>query len=151
MAATLFLGVPLGSAGDGQSELYPGAATFIYPPHRPYRSDVIIRPLSECAYTTNDSYEQVLSFYDKKGTRYRSPDERVEELRNGQALKHVVVILDGAPDLSMSQHWVILERPFPVGAVIVNGQVQPAEIRDVTRISLMTRTASESASVACAK
>ncbi len=133
------------------SDLYPGAALFHYPAHPPFRSDVGIRPpISECAYTTSDAFEKVAAFYEKRGKKYHSPDTHVEELSNGQMLKHAVFILDRTSDVSKSLRWVILERPFPIGALVVNGRVQPQEIRDITRISLMTRVV-EGPALSCAK
>ncbi len=100
--------------------------------------------------TTSDSFEKVMAFYKAAGTEVRigqrpgQPDTGYErELPSslkpggpgsGIKVKQVMVILDGAPDLATSKHWVAITRPFIFNAHPQGDRMVYEDVRDITAI-----------------
>ena len=64
-------------------------------------------------FTTNDPFETVVAFYRTAAREYRTPGGgKPIRLSSGQELKEAYFILDGANDLSTSEHWIKIQRPY---------------------------------------
>ena len=88
-------------------------------------------------FTTNDFFENVVSFYRGTGREYRVPGTggKPSKLASGQELKEAYFILDNAPDIMTSKHWIKIQRPYLVGGRTGEGFHGKSEtVRDVTAI-----------------
>jgi hypothetical protein len=65
-------------------------------------------------FTTNDPFESVVAFYRGTAREYRVPGmgRNPVKLSSGQELKEAYFILDAAGDLSVSKHWIKIQRPY---------------------------------------
>lgn len=65
-------------------------------------------------FTTDDPFETVVAFYRTVAKEYRTPGGSGKPVRlsSGQELKEAYFILDGASDLSTSEHWIKIQRPY---------------------------------------
>ena len=88
-------------------------------------------------YTTNDSFEVVYAFYKARYKEFPTPFP-APRLPNGREVKWAFFILDGAKDLSRSEHWVKIQRPF-IGSIAENGQGEFKDIRDVSVIQTIDK------------
>lgn len=109
-------------------------------------------PETITASITPDSFEKVLDFYKAAGTEVRMMSDPGQpqivgyeralpgEIKDGKIVasdrkvKQVVVILDGAPDLRYSKHWVTLIRPFVFDVAIEGDRFVYKDVREVTVI-----------------
>ncbi len=69
----------------------------------------------EIVFTTNDPFENVVAFYRGLAREYRMPGAvggKSSRLSSGQELREAYFIFDNAADLSTSQHWVKIQRPY---------------------------------------
>ncbi len=94
--------------------------------------------LEVTVFTTDDPFEKVLSFFQKRGREYKVIGSRVRRLPNGQELRDAFFILDDAPSLLESKRWVKLQRPY-IGESGLARNPSAQDIRDLTAIVLSTR------------
>jgi hypothetical protein len=88
-------------------------------------------------FTTNDFFENVVSFYRGTGREYRVPGTggKPVKLASGQELKEAYFILDNAADIMTSKHWIKIQRPYLVGGQTGQGLGGKFDtVRDVTAI-----------------
>jgi hypothetical protein len=138
--ATLFvLGCTLAGAAAAEGfKPYPNATRYTPPDTEATETFTSnVRPgTTISAYLTHDSLEKVVAFYKESGTEYSTPAMHAIKLPNGQQVKKVFLIFDGARNLVQSKQWISIQRPF-VGTVSVReGKPQYADVRDMTEIVL---------------
>ncbi|MBN1831639.1 MAG: hypothetical protein JW896_05955 [Deltaproteobacteria bacterium] len=66
-------------------------------------------------YVTDDSFDEVFSFYQGIGQEYQMPyakPDKVQRLPSGKELKSAFFIFDGASDLAGSKKWIKIQRPY---------------------------------------
>ncbi len=65
-------------------------------------------------FTTNDSFENVVSFYRGIGREYRVPGAggKPMKLPSGQEFREAYFIFDDAGDIMTSKHWIKIQRPY---------------------------------------
>ena len=88
-------------------------------------------------YTTNDSFGVVYAFYKARYKEFPTPLP-APRLPDGRDVKWAFFILDGAKDLSRSEHWVKIQRPF-IGTNGNDGQGDFKDIRDVSVIQTIDK------------
>lgn len=130
--------VASGGASAAGVKLYPGAQKYTPPDTEMNREfhDTLRRNVSINAYLTDDAFEKVVTFYRKQGKEYSPPRKPAElKLPNGERVRKVFVIFDGAPNLLKSRSWASIQHPF-IGHVVVQGGGKPEyqDVRDVTEI-----------------
>ncbi len=88
-------------------------------------------------FTTNDPFENVVSFYRGTGREYRIPGSsgKPTKLPSGQELKEAYFIFDNAADIMTSKHWIKIQRPYLARARTSEGfQGKYGAAREVTAI-----------------
>ena len=88
-------------------------------------------------YTTSDSFEKVYAFFKARYHEFPIPLP-AQRLPSGEEVKWAYFILDGAKDLSRSEHWVKIQRPL-IGAIAESGQGDFKDIRDVSVIQTVDK------------
>ena len=87
-------------------------------------------------YTTDDSFDKLYAFY--KGQYKEFPWKLPKpKLPSGKELQWAYFILDGAPDLVHSKHWLKIQRPLAMTADL--GELELKDIRDVSVIQTISR------------
>jgi hypothetical protein len=79
-------------------------------------------------YTTTDSFDKVYAFYKNLYKEYKMPPSPMK-LPSGEPIKWAFFILDGGKNLSVSKHWMKIQRPY-VGRA-------STDVRDVTVIQVV--------------
>jgi hypothetical protein len=119
-------------------KVYPGARLEdVYEPKPSEVGGKIAKAPKVITFTTDDPFETVVVFYRSVAREYRMPGGSGKPIRlpSGQELKEAYFILDGASDLSASNHWIKIQRPY-----IEKGRAgspfsgQYEKIREVTAI-----------------
>jgi len=116
-------------------KVYPGATKYTPPETEETREmQKMIPPGTEAShYTTNDSFEKVVAFYQSLGQEYKMPDRmQLHKLPNGTEVKQAYFIFDGAKDLRSSKSWAQVQRPFILS---MGKDLQPQDVRDITVIN----------------
>jgi hypothetical protein len=156
----LILGMSLALPAQAQWAMYP-AATRDQALEKAVeeRQKALSMPASKGQQTiavTNDSFEKVAAFYAPRGKEYLVPlmpgqpsngYERelpteirrvnrttVEFVGSGIKAKQVIILLDGAADLSESKDYISISRPFIFDAKREAGKMVYQDIRDITVI-----------------
>jgi hypothetical protein len=88
-------------------------------------------------YTTRDSFEVVYAFYKARYKEFPIPLP-AQRLPNDREVKWAFFILDGAKDLSQSEHWMKIQRPF-IGTIAEGARVDFKDIRDVSVIQTVDK------------
>jgi hypothetical protein len=135
-ATLLILAAATIVAGQG-FKTYPGAKKFT-PDSKETKEVLESLPAGTeiSVYLTDDSFEKVVAFYRGFAKEYTMPMPRMPKSRklpNGQELKQVYFIFDGAADIMTSKNWAQIQRPF-IGSM--DDKFQPHDIRDVTKIEV---------------
>jgi hypothetical protein len=65
-------------------------------------------------FTTNDFFDNVVSFYRGNAREYRMPGITGKSmiLSSGQEFREAYFILDDAVDITSSKHWIKIQRPY---------------------------------------
>jgi len=119
-------------------KVYPGAKLEgVYEVKQPEVAGKTSKPLKVITFTTNDPFESVVAFYRGTAREYRMPGSGGKPIRlpSGQELKEAYFILDGANDLSSSEHWIKIQHPYIEKSQTGNpfsGQYE--KIREITAI-----------------
>jgi hypothetical protein len=94
-------------------------------------------PRAQCrVYTTDDSFDRVYAYY--KGQYKEFPWKLPKpQLPSGKQLQWAYFILDGAPDLAHSKHWLKIQRPMAMTADVERLELK--DIRDVSVIQTVDR------------
>ena len=98
-------------------KVYPGARLEgVYEtkqPEPPGKIGAAVK-VKRITFTTGDPFETVVAFYRTFAREYRMPggSGKPVKLSSGQELKEAYFILDGASDLSTSEHWIKIQRPY---------------------------------------
>ena len=98
-------------------KVYPGARLEgVYEtkqPEAPGKMAAAVK-VKRITFTTYDPFETVVAFYRTLAKEYRTPGGGGNPVRlpSGQELKEAYFILDGARDLSTSEHWIKIQRPY---------------------------------------
>jgi hypothetical protein len=88
-------------------------------------------------FTTNDPFENVVSFYRGTSREYRIPGSsgKPTKLPSGQELKEAYFIFDNAGDIMTSKHWIKIQRPYLSRERTKEGfQGKYGAVREVTAI-----------------
>ncbi len=96
-------------------KVYPGAKLEdVYEPKQSEAGTKMSTSPKVIIFTTNDLFENVVAFYRGIAREYRVPGmgRNPVKLSSGQELKEAYFILDGATDLSVSQHWIKIQHPY---------------------------------------
>jgi hypothetical protein len=96
-------------------KVYPGAKLeAVYEAKQSGTGPTATRSPKVIVFTTNDLFENVVAFYRGIAREYRVPGmgRNPVKLPSGQELKEAYFILDGASDLSTSEHWIKIQRPY---------------------------------------
>lgn len=96
-------------------KVYPGAKLEdVYETKQSEAGAKMSKPPKVIIFTTNDLFENVVAFYRGVAREYRVPGmgRNPVKLSSGQELKEAYFILDGANDLSTSEHWIKIQRPY---------------------------------------
>ncbi len=99
----------------GAFQVYPGARLEdTYEIKQPEVGGKASKSAKEIVFTTNDPFESVVAFYRGIAREYRMPGSRGGSvpLSSGQEFKEAYFIFDNAGDLSSSNHWVKIQRPY---------------------------------------
>jgi hypothetical protein len=89
-------------------KIYPGASKYTPPDTKETREAMKALPpgTEATVYLTNDSFEKVAAFYKDSAREYTMPGmPKGRKLPNGQELKQIYFIFDGAKDLTTSKSW----------------------------------------------
>jgi len=123
----------------GSFQVYPGARLEdVYEAKQPETGSKMPKAPKVIIFTTNDFFENVVAFYRGIAREYRVPGAggKSTKLPSGQELKEAYFIFDNAADLSTSQHWIKIQRPY-----LGTGQSgedlrhrKPGAVREVTAI-----------------
>jgi hypothetical protein len=95
--------------------VYPGARVEdIYEPKQSEIEAKISKAPKVIIFTTNDPFENVVSFYRGTGREYRIPGSsgKPTKLPSGHELKEAYFIFDNAADIMTSKHWIKIQRPY---------------------------------------
>jgi hypothetical protein len=134
--ALLILALTTGAAGQGFKP-YPGATKYTPPDTQETRDVAKVLPpgTTSAIYTTNDSLEKVVAFYQGSAKEYQMPGMRSgSKLPTGQELKFTFLIFDGAADIRTSKSWAKVQHRFIGSADFKGGVPEYKDIRDVTAI-----------------
>jgi len=115
-------------------QVYPRAKLVdVYEVKQPGVGGKESKPSKEIVFTTNDPFESVVAFYRGIAREYRMPGYRGGSNYPSleQELKEAYFIFDNAADLSSSNHWIKIQRPYLGKGQAVN---RPGAARDVTAI-----------------
>jgi hypothetical protein len=96
-------------------KVYPGAKLEdIYTTKQSGIDIKMSKPLKIIIFTTNDFFENVVAFYRSNAKEYRMPgmEGKSMKLSSGQELKEAYFILDNAGDITTSEHWIKIQRPY---------------------------------------
>lgn len=95
-------------------KVYPGAKLEnVYEVKQPEVGGKTSKPLKVITFTTDAPFETVVVFYRTTAREYRMPGGgKPVRLPSGQELKEAYFILDGANDLSTSEHWIKIQQPY---------------------------------------
>jgi len=96
-------------------KVYPGAKLeAVYEAKQSGTGPTATRSPKVIVFTTNDLFENVVAFYRGIAREYRVPGmgRNPVKLPSGQELKEAYFILDGASDLSTSEQWIKIQRPY---------------------------------------
>ena len=98
----------------GSFKVYPGAnLEDIYTTKQSGVDSKMSKPLKIIIFTTNDFFENVVSFYRGNAREYRMPGGgKPMKLSSGQELREAYFILDNAGDITTSEHWIKIQRPY---------------------------------------
>ena len=121
----------------GSFKVYPGAnLEDIYTTKQSGVDSKMSKPLKIIIFTTNDFFENVVSFYRGNAREYRMPGGgKPMKLSSGQELREAYFILDNAGDITTSEHWIKIQRPYLSRERTKEGfQGKYGAIRDVTAI-----------------
>ena len=121
----------------GSFKVYPGAKLEdIYTTKQSGVDSKMSKPLKIIIFTTNDFFENVVSFYRGNAREYRMPGGgKPMKLSSGQELREAYFILDNAGDITTSEHWIKIQRPYLSRERTKEGfQGKYGAIRDVTAI-----------------
>ena len=137
LASVMFLALP--ALGFSASfKVYPGAKLEdVYEPKQSEAGGKMSKAPKVITFTTDDPFETVVVFYRSVAREYRMPGGSGKPIRlpSGQELKEAYFILDGANDLSASEHWIKIQRPYIEKGRTGNPFSGPYEkIREVTAI-----------------
>lgn len=115
----LLLALLSNAATAGHFIPYPGASRYVPSNTEANRqwTDALRPGIVITAWLSEEKFEQVLGFYRAVGGEFKPPDPLpAEKLPSGQVIQRTFVILDGAPDLATSRHWIRIQRPFTAAA-----------------------------------
>ena len=119
-------------------KVYPGAKLEdIYTTKQSGVDSKMSKPLKIIIFTTNDFFENVVAFYRSNAKEYRMPgmEGKSMKLSSGQELREAYFILDNAGDITTSEHWIKIQRPYLSRERTNEGfQGKYGAIRDVTAI-----------------
>ena len=87
-------------------------------------------------YISSDSFDKIYAFYKDTYREVRTPFPS-QKLPDGKELKWAFFILDAAKDLSHSQNWMKIQRPY-IGTVD-DGDADFKDIRDISAIQIVRR------------
>ena len=122
----------------GSFKVYPGAnLEEVYQPKQPEVGDKASKAPKIIIFTTNDFFENVVTFYRGTAREYRIPGSsgKPSKLSSGQELKEAYFILDDAADIMTSKHWIKIQRPYLGSEQMGQGSRGKSGIlRDVTAI-----------------
>src|SRR4030042_643003 len=99
----------------GGFQVYPGARVEdIYEIGKSETGNKMAKVPKVIIFTTNDFFENVVSFYRGNAREYRMPGRGTEpiKLSSGQELKEAYFIFDNAGDIMTSKHWIKIQRPY---------------------------------------
>ncbi len=119
----------------GGFRVYPGAKLDdVYEGRQSEVGAKMSKSPKEIVFTTNDPFESVVAFYRGIGREYRMPGSGGKSitLPSGQELKEAYFIFDNAGDLSTSNHWVKIQRPYLGRGQM--GEGSHGAVRDITAI-----------------
>ena len=114
LAFVMFFGL-LAAVFAGSFKVYPGAKLEeIYQPKQPEVGGKMSQAPKIIIFTTNDFFENVVTFYRGTAREYRIPGTggKSTKLSSGQELKEAYFILDKASDIMTSEHWIKIQRPY---------------------------------------
>ena len=121
----------------GSFKVYPGAKVEdVYEPDQSKAVPQMQKIPKVIIFTTNDFFENVVSFYRGNAREYRMPGGgKPMKLSSGQELREAYFILDNAGDITTSEHWIKIQRPYLSRERTKEGfQGKYGAIRDVTAI-----------------
>ena len=122
----------------GSFKVYPGAQLEeVYQPKQPEVGGKASKAPKIIIFTTNDFFENVVTFYRGTAREYRIPGSggKPTKLSSGHELKEAYFILDGAADIMTSEHWIKIQRPYLSRERTKEGfQGKYGAVRDVTAI-----------------
>jgi hypothetical protein len=121
----------------GSFKVYPGAELEdVYEPEQSEAVPRMQKVPKVIIFTTNDFFENVVSFYRSKAREYRMPGGgKPIRLSSGQELMEAYFILDEAGDIMTSKHWIKIQRPYLVrGRTGKEFQGKYEAVRNVTAI-----------------
>ena len=92
----------------GSFKVYPGAKLDdIYESKQSETGSKMSKAPEVIIFTTNDFFENVVTFYQSIAREYRIPGRgKSMKLSSGQELKEAYFILDDAADIMTSKHWI---------------------------------------------
>jgi hypothetical protein len=118
-------------------QVYPGAKVEdTYKIEQPEVGGKVSKPHKIIVFTTNDFFENVVTFYRGIAREYRMPGKGINptKLPSGQELKEAYFILDKASDITTSKHWIKIQRPYLGMGQQGPGARSGAAVREVTGI-----------------
>lgn len=122
----------------GQSaKVYPGAKKYTPPDTQETRDALKAMPAGTVGYyyTTEDSFEKVVAFYNEVGKQYTFPSQgQNRKLPDGRELTRTFFIFDGAADLMTSKSWALIQRPFVRSVERKGNAPEYEDIRELTEI-----------------
>ncbi len=92
-------------------------------------------PQKSTIYTSTDSFEKVVAFYEPLATAMTLPAGLAKgvKLPDGRSTQIAWLSLDGAKSIAEAKRWIAIQFPY-VGSTGTGGK--PQDIRDVTAITL---------------
>lgn len=126
--------VVIAAAGQPGTRLYPGARIDKVATDQAKNAPAAQADIEVAVYITNDGFDKVYGFYQKDGKEYKAIGSRVRKLPNGQELRDAFFILDDAPNLMTSRHWVKIQRPYIGQYGLGRNGIGQSDIKDVTAI-----------------
>jgi len=137
LASVMFLALP--ALGFSASfKVYPGAKLEdVYEAKQSEAGGKMSKSPKVTIFTTNDPFESVVAFYRGTAREYRMAGMggKSTKLSSGQELKEAYFILDDAGDLSTSEHWIKIQRPYVSRERTREGLQGPyGAVREVTAI-----------------
>jgi hypothetical protein len=117
LAVSTFLVLPI-LGYSAPFKVYPGAK--LYDIEEPKQTEgvsnfsKVSKTPKVIIFTTNDFFENVVAFYRGIAREYRIPgrEGRSVRLSTGQEIKEAYFILDNAADITSSNHWIKIQRPY---------------------------------------